>query len=90
MHCTTEPDEDGIDQLKTIGHDFEGFVAEIERYGLWRDNAKKMATAMQPHLPFDGDNDVEIEISAGGKTAKTSVAAMKQVASRLPQSAALH
>jgi hypothetical protein len=93
MHCVAEPDSDGVEQLKTVGHDFEGFVAEIERYGLWRDNAKTMAQAMQPHLPLGDeadDENIAVEISAGGKTAKTNTGILKQVANRIAQPVAVH
>lgn len=38
--------------FKLRGHDFEGFGAEIEEYGLWKQDAEEMARAMQPRL-FD-------------------------------------
>lgn len=86
MHCKTETNDDGEKQLKIIGHDFEGFNDEIDRYGLWRDNAKQMAAAMQPHLPFEGEN-TEVEISSGGKAVKTSLGKMNRMARDMASSA---
>jgi hypothetical protein len=48
MHCHSEiDDESGEVKLSILSHDFEGFNKEMERHGLWRENAAKMLHSMQ-------------------------------------------
>lgn len=41
-------DENGSPSTK--GHEFEGFASEIERFGIWRDDMRQIATAFQASL----------------------------------------
>lgn len=50
MHCKVELVQNEEPKLVIVGHDFEGFYKEIERYGLWRKDAEFMAEAMKEHL----------------------------------------
>ena len=51
MHCWAEEGSDGSSKLSIVGHDFEGFNAEIRRHGLWRPNAVLLSNAMKEHKP---------------------------------------
>lgn len=46
-HCAIEVDDDDKVKLGIRGHTVEEFVGVIERHGLWRDDIKLMARAMQ-------------------------------------------
>lgn len=55
MHCNVDVGDNGL-KLGLVGHDFEAFRTEIERHGLWRNEAKAMAEAIgkaQESLPFE-------------------------------------
>lgn len=47
MRCGASWGNDGKTRLYIVAPDFEGFNAEIERHGLWRPDAKKLADTMQ-------------------------------------------
>lgn len=49
MHCGVEYDKKENLKLVLIDHNFEGFNAEIERHGLWRQNAVSLAEAIDLH-----------------------------------------
>lgn len=57
LHLWAEEDEETLEvKLSIRGHDFEGFVAEINRHGLWRDTAKAIGQAIeeaQGRLPLE-------------------------------------
>ena len=49
-----EEDESGdLTPPKLAPHDFEGFVADVERYGFWEPSLKRMGRAVQLRLTFD-------------------------------------
>jgi putative metallopeptidase len=51
-HASYDLDDNGEIVWTTRGHDYEGFRAEVERYGLWRDGLKVAAqTFNQLALP---------------------------------------
>jgi hypothetical protein len=53
-HISLEVDEKtGVTKPVLVGHDFEGFAAEIRRYGLWSTEAKMVGNAIR-QLPLEG------------------------------------
>jgi hypothetical protein len=52
LHVAKQEDEDGNIKLGVRGHDFEGFVPEIENYGFWDQSAAAIARAVQLRLDF--------------------------------------
>lgn len=49
-------DENGLPS--TRGHEFEGFAAEIERFGIWRESIRSIATAFKESpFPEEQAND---------------------------------
>lgn len=57
LHVFYDPEDGGI---SLIGHDYEGFVAEIEEYGLWKRDLKLAGEAIgkQLSLPLYGEGGV--------------------------------
>lgn len=51
MHAGTDDDGKAI----TVGHDFEGFRAEIEQYGFWDETFRQLKAAVQARLFEDDD-----------------------------------
>lgn len=59
MHCGARFGDDGKVKLVLIGHDFEGFNAEIHRHGLWRPDAVRLAdTIKNVQLGLDFGSEV--------------------------------
>lgn len=50
LHADTNPEDD--DQLRIRGHSFEGFVEELDEFGVWLPDLREMAAHVQA-LPLD-------------------------------------
>lgn len=61
-HELSHPGENDKGGLILVGHDFEGFTGELERYGPWQASLKEMVkAATQLHFDLDGDGEEESE-----------------------------
>ncbi|MBW3635014.1 MAG: hypothetical protein KY445_00940 [Armatimonadetes bacterium] len=98
MHCGASWDDKGKTKLVLIGHDFEGFNAEISRHGLWRPDAARLADTMKnAQLGLDfGAEEVALEpdakpekealtttFSSGGKSVTLTDADFAEIADSL-------
>ena len=55
LHIDEIEDSDGNSKAVLVGHQFEGFISEIEKYGAWRTSAKSLEQAFkQAPLVPDG------------------------------------
>jgi hypothetical protein len=63
LHVAKQEDEDGKVKLGVKGHDFEGFVPEIERYGFWEGRVASMARAVQGRLDLADVVPPQIDLS---------------------------
>ena len=61
--CHTGVDEDGDPQL--VGHDFEGFRAEIEAYGWWEEGLRLMRDSVQRRMFEDDDPTPAVDRETG-------------------------
>lgn len=52
-HAGEEEDEDGEKTPAVSGHDFDGFIANVKRYGAWQDNLKLCKRAWEQPSLFD-------------------------------------
>lgn len=61
-HELCHPGESDKGALVMVGHDFEGFTGELERYGPWQAALKRMVkAAAQLPLDLDGQGEEESE-----------------------------
>lgn len=47
LHISPPDEEDPTSQYELVSHDFEGFSAELKRYGLWHRDARRIAPAFE-------------------------------------------
>lgn len=52
LHCALKGEKDPAPAC--VGHDFEGFGAEIRRYGFWNDSSQRARAAVQGRMLLDG------------------------------------
>lgn len=91
MHCYADYDDSGDVKLSLLPHDFEGFESEVERWGLWREDAKRMANAMkEAQIALPLEEETSVTIKAGGKTVKTNTGTIEDMARRLAGTAGVH
>lgn len=55
MHLSLDSPEDGEESLTLVGHDFEGFAAEVVKYGDILDDVQVMAGAFRQLAMFEGE-----------------------------------
>lgn len=61
-HAGEMIDKEGNKKAKVIGHDFDGFIANVRRYGAWNENLKLCRNAWEQLSLFDyRDGDVDKE-----------------------------
>jgi predicted metallopeptidase len=66
-HFWRDEDEDGEEKLSLLPHDLEEFAAIVRRHGLWREDVKLMAEAIesaQTEMAFGVEDGVR-EVAAG-------------------------
>lgn len=47
LHIAPPDEDDPTSQYELVGHEFEGFGAELRRYGLWHRDARRIAPAFE-------------------------------------------
>lgn len=52
LHCTASETPNGT-KFGTVGHDFEFFASEVQRYGLWREELEKANEACAQRSLFE-------------------------------------